>query len=166
MAIFFIFLPFSVGLQQIAYSVQRFWEAILNVPGPLYIGANAISRCSSTSSPANRHPLPDSICAKMAKGSLKKTAQQNATARRNLVLGTGLTQVIHLLLLCFVWSARWSFGQKTLYTLSTALEGFLVVSLLGMSKPTRNSSGQVVSAGEDLSQTGQSLDIICEKILR
>lgn len=90
----------------------------------------------------------------MAKGNLKKTAAANAAARRNLVLGSAITQAWHLAFLLLLWSAPWTRTQKVYYFLSTALEGFLVYTLLAMSAPRRDAAGNIVSAGEDLGQSG------------
>lgn len=101
------------------------------------------------------HRSPQNTVYSMAKGSLKKTTASNAAARRNIVIGTAITQVLHVVLLTWLWSSPWTRSQKLYYFLSTGFEGFLVFTLLSMSAPRRDAAGNIVSAGEDLGQSGK-----------
>jgi SRP-independent targeting protein 2/TMEM208 len=102
------------------------------------------------------------------------TASQNETAVKNMLYGHLLGNLLPLLIrVLFRWQVfRQSKTAIILYLVSAALSQFLYQTLKRMGTPRRDSTGSLVSPGDDLNQPGMTewtfdiLYISCELMSR
>ena len=102
------------------------------------------------------------------------TASQNETAIKNMLYGHLLSNLLPLFIrILFRWPAfRWSKTAIIFYCISAALSQFLYQHLKRSGTPRRDSTGSLVSPGDDLNQPGMTewtfdiLYISCELIDR
>ncbi|KAI0284991.1 putative opsin [Russula aff. rugulosa BPL654] len=94
----------------------------------------------------------------MANASAKRIASQNEAAIKNMLYGHLLGNLLPLLIrILFRWQAfQQSKKAIVLYCVSVALSQFLYQHLKRMGTPRRDSTGNLVSPGDDLNQPGMT----------
>lgn len=89
----------------------------------------------------------------MAQGSAKKIAQQNAATLALLRNGFLISQIIHLISF-WLFRSNYTRNKVILYLLSTAAAGSIGLTLSRMGQAVYDRTGDLVKAGDDLSQGG------------
>ncbi|KAI0303179.1 DUF788-domain-containing protein [Russula brevipes] len=94
----------------------------------------------------------------MANASAKRIASQNEAAIKNMLYGHVLGNLLPLLIrVLFQWQTfRQSKKAIVLYSISVALSQFLYHHLKKMGTPRRDSTGNLLSPGDDLNQPGMT----------